>query len=66
VLQLHYTTTIGLSEDFHASTITHKALDLLLPSPKIHYQYVVHNGKKIYVIKVEKSDLPIAIENKNI
>jgi len=55
---------IGLSEDFHANTITHKALDLLSPLPKVNYQYVVHNGKKIYVIKVEKSDTPIAIEGK--
>lgn len=55
---------IGLSEDFHANQITHKALDLLSPSPKVHYEYVMHNGKKIYVIKVEKSDVPIAVENK--
>jgi hypothetical protein len=55
---------IGLSEDFHANSITHKALDLLLPTPKVHYQYAMHNGKKIYVIKVEKSNLPIAVENK--
>lgn len=55
---------IGLSEDFHANTITHKALDILSPPPKVFYQYVIHNGKKIYVIKVEKSDLPITVENK--
>ena len=30
----------GLSEDFHANTITHKALDLLTPKPNIEYQYV--------------------------
>jgi hypothetical protein len=55
---------IGLSEDFHANTITHKALDLLSPLPNVHYQYVVYNGKKIYVIKVEKSDNVIAVEDK--
>ena len=54
----------GLSEDFHANTITHKALDLLSPQPQVHYQYVVYNEKKLYVIKVEKSDLSIAIEDK--
>lgn len=54
----------GLSEDFHANTITHKALDLLSPQPQVHYQYVVYNGKKLYVIKVEKSDSQIAIADK--
>ena len=47
-----------------AVTITHKALDLLSPLPKIHYQYVMYNGKKIYAIKVEKSEVPITIEGK--
>ena len=55
---------IGLSEDFHANSITHKALDLLSPLPRVHYQYVIYNRKKLYVIKVEKSELPIAVENK--
>ncbi|MGZ6534197.1 MAG: AlbA family DNA-binding domain-containing protein, partial [Bacteroidia bacterium] len=54
----------GLSTDFHANTITHKALDLLSPQPQIHYQYVIHNDKKLYVIKVEKSDIPISLEGK--
>ena len=54
----------GLSEDFHANTITHKALDLLSPQPQVHYQYVVYNGKKLYAIKVEKSNVSIAIEDK--
>lgn len=54
----------GLSEDFHANTITHKALDLLSPQPIVHYQYVVHKGKKLYVIKVEKSTSIISFENK--
>lgn len=54
----------GLSEDFHANTITHKALDLLSPQPHVHYQYVVYKGKKLYVIKIEKSDSLIAVEEK--
>jgi hypothetical protein len=54
----------GLSEDFHANTITHKALDLLSPQPQVHYQYVVYKEKKLYVIKVEKSALPITLESK--
>lgn len=55
---------IGLSEDFHANSITQKAIDLLSPTPKVNFQYVIHNRKKIYVIKVEKSEVPVAIENK--
>lgn len=54
----------GLSEDFHANTITHKALDLLSPKPQVHYQYIVYHGKKLYVIKVEKSNLQVAVEDK--
>lgn len=54
---------IGLSEDFRANTITHKALDLLSPLPRVQYEYVIHKGKRIYVIKVEKSDVPITVEN---
>lgn len=55
---------IGLSEDFHANTITHKAVELLSPTPSIHYQYVLYQGKKIYVIKVGKSDSSVAVEDK--
>lgn len=52
----------GLSEDFHANAITHKAIDLLSPKPQIHYQYVAYKGKRLYVIKVEKSDSTIYLE----
>ncbi|WP_298533067.1 helix-turn-helix domain-containing protein [uncultured Algibacter sp.] len=54
----------GLSEDFHANTITHKALDLLTPKPNIEYQYVSIEDKKIYAIKVDKSDSIISVEGK--
>jgi|SRR5665647_280987 len=52
----------GLSEDFHANSITHKALDLLSPKPQIYYQYISYQGKKLYVIKVEKSDFEVILE----
>lgn len=54
----------GLSQDFRVNPITHKALDLLSPQPQVHYQYVVYNEKKLYAIKVEKSDSPVYIEDK--
>src|SRR5688572_24338399 len=54
----------GLSDDFHATTITHKAIDHLIPQPKVYYQYIIYKSKKLYVIKVEKSHEPIAVEGK--
>lgn len=54
----------GLSEDFRANSVTHKAIDLLEPKPKVHYQYITHDNKRLYVIKIEKSNVPIAIEGK--
>ena len=54
----------GLSEDFHANTITHKALDLLTPKPNIEYQYVSIEDKKLYAIKVDKSDSIVSVEGK--
>lgn len=54
----------GLSEDFRAKSITSKALDLVSPQPQTHFQYVIYNRKKLYAIKVEKSDAPVAVEDK--
>ena len=54
----------GLSQDFHANGITHKAIDLLSPQPLVTYQYIQHGGKSLYVIKVNKSDTPINIEGR--
>jgi hypothetical protein len=55
---------IGLSEDFHANDVTHKAIDLLTPTPIVNYQYINFKGKRLYVIKVGKSDEIISIESK--
>lgn len=52
----------GLSEEFRATAITHKALDLLSPKPAVDYQYIVHAQKRLYVIKVEKSGQPITFQ----
>lgn len=54
----------GLSADFQANGITHKALDLLSPRPNVYYQYVSHKGKQLYVVKVEPSSAQILIEDK--
>jgi len=55
---------VGLSEDFQANSIVHKALDLLEPKPNIYYQYFTHQNKKLYGIKVEKSESIVTIEGK--
>lgn len=54
----------GLSEDFHANSVTHKAIDLLSPRPNVDYQYVVYENKRLYIIRVERSDVPVSIEGK--
>lgn len=52
----------GLSEDFHADSITKKAIDLLIPTPIIVCQYISFKGKRLYVIGVEKSSTPIRLD----
>jgi predicted HTH transcriptional regulator len=54
----------GLSEDFQANSITHKAIDLLTPKPQVSYDYISHDSKRLYVIKVLPSASVITIENK--
>lgn len=54
----------GLSEDFRATSITHKAIDLLSPKPSVDYGYVQYNNKKLFAIKVEKSIDTISVEGK--
>jgi|ERR1035437_76053 hypothetical protein len=54
----------GLSSDFNADSVTQKAIELLRPKPKVNYQYITYSDKRLYVIKVEKSDLPVSIEGK--
>ncbi len=54
----------GLSEDFHATSVTHKAIDLLSPKPIVRYENVIYDGRRLYVIKVDKSPVPISVEGK--
>src|SRR5215470_6412529 len=54
----------GLSDEFRAIQITRKAVDLLSPQPNVNFQYVVHQEKRLFVIKVEKSDVPIAFRGR--
>lgn len=55
----------GLSRDFRANSITHKAIDLLNPQPNVTYQYINYQNKDLFVIHVEKSTVgPIEVEGK--
>lgn len=54
----------GLSEDFHANGVTHKAIDLLSPKPEVQYEYITRGGKRLYAIQVNRSNSPISVENK--
>jgi hypothetical protein len=52
----------GLSEDFRATSMTHKAIDLLSPKPLVDYGYVQQDGKKLFAISVAKSQVQISLE----
>lgn len=54
----------GLSEDFRATSITHKAIDFLVPKPVIDYGYVQYNGKKLFAIEVDKSSNVVSLDGK--
>jgi hypothetical protein len=54
----------GLSDDFRAVQITRKAIDLLSPPPTAKYDYVVHHGKRLFVIEVKKSVAEISLGGK--
>ncbi|HZX73263.1 MAG TPA: ATP-binding protein [Cyclobacteriaceae bacterium] len=52
----------GLSEDFKANGVIHKAIDLLTPKPRIDYQYVAYKNKNIYAIKIQQSSDVVLVE----
>jgi hypothetical protein len=54
----------GLSDEFRAVQITRKAIDLLSPAPTVTYDYVFHQGKRLFVISVDKSDEPVSLGGK--
>lgn len=54
----------GLSDEFRAVQITLKAIDRLSPRPVVSYDYVVRNGKRLFVIEVQQSSSEIAFGGK--
>lgn len=55
----------GLSDEFRAVQITRKAIDLLSPTPAVKYDYVDHQGKRLFVIEVQKSVTPVLLGGKS-
>ena len=55
----------GLSDEFRAVQITRKAVDLLSPSPTVSYDYVAHQGKRLFVIEVQKSNAAVSLGGKS-
>lgn len=54
----------GLSEDFLANSITHKAIDLLTPKPPVIYNYLEYQDKKLFVITVGISAESVSVDGK--
>jgi hypothetical protein len=54
----------GLSDEFRAVQITRKAIDLLSSAPSVSYDYVVHEGKRLFVIEVQKSSAEVSLGGK--
>jgi len=55
---------LGLSEDFHANSILHKAIDMLNPPPAVQYYYANFQDKRVYIIEVEPSNSQVSVEGK--
>jgi hypothetical protein len=54
----------GLSDEFRAVQITRKAIDLLSPTPAVKYDYVDQQGKRLFVIEVQKSATSVLLGGK--
>lgn len=54
---------VGLSKDFRIDEITKKAISLLKPIPMVEHGWVEIDTSKIYMIKTEKSEIEILLEN---
>ncbi|MBA9077090.1 AlbA family DNA-binding domain-containing protein [Rufibacter quisquiliarum] len=55
----------GLSGDFHALDITHKALDMLTPRPNVSFNYIQVEGKQLFFIQVGTSEGTVYVEGKH-
>lgn len=54
---------VGLSSDFHVTNTTKKAISMLEPIPTVTYDWVSCGEKSVFIIKTEKSEKDILLEN---
>jgi hypothetical protein len=54
----------GLSDEFRAVQIARKAIDLLSPTPAVSYDYVVYDGKRLFVIEIPQSGKEVSLGGK--
>src|SRR5690242_9972614 len=52
----------GLSEEFQSDAISERAIALLSPKPAVWRQYVISEGRRLFVLKVNRSPSLVAIE----
>lgn len=53
---------VGLSSDFQAEEVSRKAVELLSPKPDVTYEYVKHEQKTLFIIKVTQASETITLE----
>lgn len=54
---------VGLSSDFHVANTTKRAISMLEPIPVVTYDWVNCGEKSVFIIKTEKSEKDILLEN---
>lgn len=54
---------VGLSSDFHVANTTKRAISMLAPIPIVTHGWVNDGEQSIYIIKTEKSDKDILLDN---
>ncbi|WP_299243055.1 ATP-binding protein [uncultured Aquimarina sp.] len=57
-----YIEPIGLSNDFRAKAILHKAIDTLIPKPKVDYGYINYEEKSLFAIKIDKAETTVLLD----
>lgn len=55
----------GITLDFNATSITHKALDYLTPTPIIEYGYHTFHGRQVFILDIPHSPVLILLQGRN-
>lgn len=54
---------VGLSSDFNVTNITKRSIAMLEPTPTVTYDWISYRENSVFIIKIEKSDKDILLEN---